>query len=198
MLTLFSLREFLSAFIVLFAIIDIIGSVPIFINILDQGKTISAWRAAVMSLIIFVLFFYAGEMFLNLFHLDISSFAVAGAMIIFIIALEMILNIHIFHDSPALPNDATITPVVFPLLVGAGSLTTLLSIRSQFNDVNILLAILANVVLIYLIIRIAPRLENLLGPSVVYISQKIFGIILLAISVKLFITNLSILLKDLG
>lgn len=198
MLAQFSLREFFSAFIVLFAIIDIIGTTPIIINMRKKGKIVSASRASIISLIMFVGFFYVGEAFLRLFHLDISSFAVAGSIIIFVMALEMILDISIFRDSPDLPKDATFTPVVFPLIVGAGSLTTLLSIRSQFSDINILLAILGNVIFVYIVLKLAKKFEKILGPGIVYMFQKLFGIILLAISVKLFITNLSALLKAIG
>lgn len=194
----FSLREFLSASIVLFAIIDIIGTTPIIINMRKKGKIVSATRASIISLIMFIGFFYVGEAFLRLFHLDISSFAVAGSIIIFVMALEMILDISIFRDSPDLPKDATFTPVVFPLIVGAGSLTTLLSIRSQFDDINILLAITANVFVVFVVLKLAKNFEKFLSPGIIYMFQKLFGIILLAISVKLFITNLSDLLRAIG
>ncbi len=193
-----SLREFLSAFIVLFAIIDIIGTAPIIIDLRKKGKRVSASRASLISLIVFIGFFYVGEGFLRLFNLDISSFAVAGSIIIFALAMEMILDIQIFRDSPDLPKDATITPVVFPLIVGAGSLTTLLSIRAQYQDINILLAVIANMIVVFLVITLAKRFEKILAPGVIYIFQKLFGIILLAISVKLFITNLSLLIKEIG
>lgn len=194
----FSLREFIGAFVVLFAIIDMIGNIPLIINMRKKGKIVSALRASIISFVIFVSFFYVGEAFLKLFNLDISSFAVAGSIIIFVMALEMILDISIFRDSPGLPQDATFTPVVFPLIVGAGSLTTLLSIRAQFEDVNILLAIAANMVVVYVGVKLATKFEKILNPGIIYMFQKLFGIILLAISVKLFITNLSLLLKTLS
>ena len=194
----FSLREFLSAFVVLFAVIDIIGTAPIIIDLRKKGKIVSATRAGLISLIVFIGFFYLGEAFLSLFHLDISSFAVAGSIIIFALSMEMILDIQIFHDSPDLPKDPTITPVVFPLIVGAGSLTTLLSIRAQYQDINILLAVVANMIIVFLVLVLAKRFEKILAPGVIYIFQKLFGIILLAISVKLFITNLSLLIKEIG
>ncbi len=191
----FNLREFVSAFIVLFAIIDILGSTPIIISLRKRGKHVSALRASIISLVAFIGFFYIGEAFLRLFNLDISSFAVAGSMIIFVMALEMILDIQIFRDGPDLPKDATITPIVFPLIIGAGSMTALLSIRAQFADINILLAVLVNMIIVYIVIKLANRFEKLLNPGIIYVMQKLFGIILLAISVKLFITNLSLLLK---
>ncbi|MBQ2810545.1 MAG: MarC family protein [Alphaproteobacteria bacterium] len=189
------LREFVSAFVVLFAIIDITGSIPIVINMRKKGKIVSSSKASFISFIMFIGFFYLGDAFLRLFGLDISSFAVAGSVILFIMALEMILDIQIFRDSPDLPKDATFTPVVFPLIVGAGSMTALLSLRAEFADINILTAILANVVVVYFALKMAKKFEHLINPGVIYMLQKVFGIILLAISVKLFLTNLSALIK---
>src|SRR5574344_439581 len=146
----FNMQQFLSAFIVLFAIIDILGSTPIFLNLKKHGKKISATKASFYSLIMFIVFFYVGEVFLDLFGLDISSFAVAGSVIIFIMAMEMILDIEIFKSSPDISKNATFFPVVFPLIAGAGAMTTLLSIRSQYSDINILLAIFANVTVVYI------------------------------------------------
>ena len=137
------------------------------------------------------------EAFLNLFKLDISSFAVAGSLIIFIMALEMILDIDIFHERPDMPKDATFIPIVFPLFAGAGALTTLLSIRAQFTDINIITAILANIIIIYGVVKMAKKLNQILGNGFIYMLQKFFGIILLAISVKLFTTNITILLDNL-
>lgn len=193
----FNLQDFLAAFVVLFAIIDILGATPIVLKLRQQGRLVSPLRASVMTLFIFTAFLFVGEAFLKLFSLDISSFAVAGSVILFILALEMILDIQIFRDSPDLPKDATFTPVVFPLIVGAGSLTTLLSLRAQYHVLNIILAVLANAVIIYLVLRSAKSLEKFLGPGVLYIIQKMFGIILLALAVKLFITNVSILIQNL-
>lgn len=196
MLQQFNLQEFISAFFVMFAVIDIIGSLPVILNLKRRGKNINAKKAAILSFIIFMIFFFLGEAFLMLFHVDISSFAVAGSLIIFVIALEMILDIEIFKDQPESPKDATFVPVVFPLVAGAGALTTLLSIRAQFHDINILLAVFCNTVVVYFVLRISRKLEKLLGPGIIFIFQKFFGIILLAISVKLFTTNLTFLIED--
>jgi len=192
----FNLQQFFSAFIVLFAIIDIIGTLPVIINLRKKGKKISATKVGFVSTAVFISFLYIGEGFLRLFGLDISSFAVAGSLILFILAMEMILDIQIFRDNPDLPKDATITPVVFPLVVGAGSLTALLSLRAEFMAINIILAILANTLIVYVAIKVAKNFEKFLAPSVLYVSQKLFGIILLAISVKLFISNLTHLIKS--
>ena len=191
----FNIQEFISAFFVLFAVIDVIGSIPILLNLKKKGRKINAARASILTLIIFLIFFYGGEAFLHLFNVDISSFAVAGSLIIFIIAMEMILDIEIFKDQPDAPKDATFVPVVFPLLAGAGALTTLLSIRAQFDDINILLAVLCNMIIVFLVLKMTKRLEKILAPGIIYIFQKFFGIILLAISVKLFTANLAFLIK---
>ncbi len=191
----FSIQEFVSAFFVLFAIIDVVGSIPIFINLRKRGKNINATKAALLAFAIFIIFFYGGEAFLHLFGVDLPSFAIAGSLIIFIIAMELILDIEIFKDQPESPKDATFIPVVFPLIAGAGALTTLLSIRSQFADINVLLAILCNIIIVYFVLKAAKRLEKILKPGVIIIFQKFFGIILLAISVKLFIGSLTHLIK---
>ena len=196
MMTLFNWQQFFSAFVVLFAIIDITGSIPVILALKKKGRKISPLRAALISLVMFVVFFFIGDALLQLFHVDISSFAVAGSLIIFIVALEMILDIEIFRYNDEAGKDATFVPVVFPLVAGAGALTTLLSIRSQYDTVNILLAVAANMIVVYLVIRLAKQLERLLGPRVIYMLQKFFGIILLAVSVKLFTTNITFLIEE--
>lgn len=192
-LNLFDATQFISAFVVLFAIIDIIGTVPVVMNLRRSGHTVSAKRASFAALVLFIGFMYLGDSFLNLFGLDIASFAVAGSIIVFIIAMEMILDISIFRKNSEATDDATFTPVVFPLIAGAGSFTTLLSIRSQFSDFNIILAIIANVIIVYLTLNSIEKLEKWLSPAVVCIFQKAFGIILLSIAVKLFTSNLATL-----
>lgn len=192
----FILQQFISAFFVLFAIIDITGSLPIIINLKKRGKKIHPMRATIISFIMFLIFFYVGEAFLNLFHVDISSFAIAGSLIIFIIAMEMILDIEIFKDNVEASKDATFVPIVFPLIAGAGALTTLLSIRSQYNDINILLAVFCNMIIVFLVLKLAKKIERLLGPGILYMLQKFFGIILLAISVRLFTTNIVIQIEN--
>ena len=195
MFKMFNFQEFISAFFVLFAIIDVIGSIPVFINLRKRGKNINPIRASLLTLLIFLIFFYGGEAFLLLFGVDIISFAIAGSLIIFIIAMELILDIEIFKDQPESPKDATFVPVVFPLIAGAGALTTLLSIRSQFEDINILLAIFFNIIFVYFVLKATKRLEKILKPGVIIIFQKFFGIILLAISVKIFSSSLTHLIK---
>ena len=195
MLAKFNLQEFISSFVVLFAIIDVLGSIPIFIRLRSCGKNIHPEKGALVSLFIFLSFLYLGEALLDLFGIDISSFAIAGSLIIFVMAAEMILDIEIFKTAPNTPNDATIVPVAFPLIAGAGALTTLLSIRSQYAFINVLLAILCNTIIVYFVLKLTERISKFLGASPIYVLQKIFGIILLAISVKLFVTNLTILIE---
>ena len=192
----FNMSQFAGAFIVLFAIIDIIGTLPVIINLQHNGRTISASRASLISLFLFIGFMYVGEAFLSLFNLDVSSFAVAGSIIVFVVAMEMVLDISIFRQENSTGNDATFTPVVFPLIAGAGSFTTLLSIRSQYSDFNILLAIIANVILVYFVLKSSKKLEKILSPGVICIFQKAFGIILLSISVKLFTSNLTLIVGE--
>lgn len=194
MLSDFSMQEFISAFVVLFAIIDVIGSIPIFIRIRSTGKIIRPEKGALASLIIFFSFLYLGEALLALFGIDLSSFAIAGSLIIFVLAAEMILDIEIFKSAPNTPCDATIVPVAFPLIAGAGALTTLLSIRSQYALTNVIAAVLCNVVIVYIVLKMTEKISKILGAGTIYVLQKIFGIILLAISVKLFITNITILI----
>lgn len=196
MFSLFSIQEFISAFVVLFAVIDVTGSIPIFLSLKKKGKKINATKAALFSLIMFIGFFYVGEAFLHLFSVDISSFAIAGSIIIFVMAMEMILDIEIFKSSPDSPKDATFIPVVFPLIAGAGALTTLLAIRSQYADINIILAVLLNVIWVYIVLKLSKKIDRILGAGTIYMLQKFFGIILLAISVKLFTHNLAILLQE--
>lgn len=190
----FSWTEFASAFVVLFAVIDILGSLPIIIDIRTKGRDISAWRASLYSYVILISFLFIGEAMLSLFNVDINSFAAAGSLIIFVMAMEMILGVELFrNDGPS--NSATIIPLVFPLIAGAGTFTTLLSLRAEYNILNIILALTTNLILVYLVITQAERVERLIGKGGVYVLKKFFGIILLAIAVRLFTANISTLLN---
>ena len=190
-------QEILSAFIVLFAVIDIIGSIPIIINIKQNGRQINAFAAASLSFLLMIIFFFAGEILLKLFQVDIASFAVAGAFIIFLMSLEMILDIEIFKNQGPI-KEATLVPLVFPLLAGPCSFTTLLSLRAEFAAINITLALILNMVWVYIVLTMTDRIERLLGKGGIYMLRKFFGIILLAISVRLFTANISQLMDQLG
>ena len=190
----FRFQDFLSAFIILFAVIDITGLTPIIIDMKQKGQNI-AWKAAVYSLVTFLAFLFMGNMILNLFQVDISSFAIAGALVIFVMAIEMLLGVEIFrNDGPE--GAASIVPIVFPLIAGAGSFTTLLSLRALYGLGSILAALFLNILVIYVVIRNVHILERALGKTGVYVLRKFFGIILLALSVRMFLQNLSIALES--
>ncbi len=189
----FSIQELASAFMVLFAVIDITGTVPIIIDIQKNGHKISAMKAALASFAILIAFLYVGDRLLNLFSVDISSFAVAGSLVIFVLAVEMIFGIPIFkNDSPS--GTASIVPLVFPLIVGAGTLTTLLSLRAEYHIINIIIALTLNIIVVYFVLKNVMLVEKVFGKGGVYILRKFLGIILLAISVKLFTSNLTSLI----
>ncbi|MDD4556399.1 MAG: MarC family protein [Alphaproteobacteria bacterium] len=198
MLANFNFQEFVGAFFILFAIMNVPGTVPVVLNLQKKRNFIKPAKAGLATFIIFVAFFYGGNAFLNLFGVDISSFAVAGSIIIFIIALSMILDIEIGNsNNEAVDKDATIVPVVFPLIAGSGSLTTLLSIRAHYATENILLAVLANSLVVYIILKSVRKIEKIAGIVVLSTIQKVFGIILLTIAVKLFTTNLATMVHNL-
>ena len=192
----FDIQEVISAFVVLFAVIDITGLVPIIIDLKEKGNEINAGKAAFYSLFSFIVFLFMGNMMLQLFHVDISSFAIAGSLVIFVMAIEMIFGVEIFTmDGPA--GSATIVPIVFPLIAGAGSFTTLLSLRALYSLLDIIIALVLNILIIYIVIKRVNIIEKLLGKGGVYVLRKFFGIILLAISVRMFIDNLTKLLSTL-
>ena len=195
MFTNFNIQDFVSCFFVLFAIIDLPGAIPIILNLRKKGKSIKPKKTSLLSLLMFFVFFYVGDAFLSLFGVDITSFAIAGSLIIFVMAIEMILDIEIFKSNAEAPKDSSFFPVVFPLLAGAGALTTILSLNSQYAAINILLAIVLNCVCIYIALKLAKYIERLLGAGGIYLMKKFFGIILLAISVKLFTTNMTFLIE---
>lgn len=191
----FSWVEIVSAFLVLFAIIDVTGSVPIFLNLRSQNRTIHSEKAALYSTVILVGFLFVGEGLLKLFQVDVSSFAVAGAIVLLIISIEMIFGVEIFrNDNPSSDNSSTLFPVVFPLIAGPGSFTTLLTMRAEYHTVNIIIAVLINMIIVYLVFRYLDLVKKLLGESGAYILRKFFGVILMAISVKLITSNMSALI----
>ncbi len=196
MFTNFNFQQMLSAFIVLFAVIDILGSIPIIISLKEKGKGVNATKATLISLALLLGFFYAGDMMLKLFHVDIESFAVAGSLIIFLMALEMILDVEIFKNQGPI-KEATLVPLVFPLLAGAGAFTTLLSLRAEYFSINIIIALLLNMVFVFFVVSMTGRIERFLGKGGIYLSRKFFGIILLAIAVRLFTSNITLLIDGL-
>ena len=188
-----NIQELASEFMVLFAVIDITGAVPIINDIQNKGHKISAIKAALASYILLVAFLFVGDGLLNLFSVDISSFAVAGSLVIFVLAVEMIFGIPIFkNDGPS--GTASIVPLVFPLIVGAGTLTTLLALRAEYHIINIIIALTLNIIVVYFVLKNVSLVEKVFGKGGVYILRKFLGIILLAISVKLFTSNLTSLI----
>lgn len=195
----FQFQAFLSAFLVLFAAIDAIGCIPVMLKAKSMGRIVNPRTGALYATVMMFGFFYIGEAFLSLFGLDISTFAIGGSIIIFLFGLEMILNVEIFKSSDAESGrDVTLIPIIFPLLTGAGVLTTLLTIRAQFGDLNVLLAAACNVFIIWFIMQYVEKIEQLLGRSVIYLLQKFFGIVLLAIAFKIFITNVTLVVERAG
>lgn len=190
------LQQIVSAFIILFAVIDIIGSIPIIINLREQGRKVNAMKATLISFALMIGFFYAGTYMLALFHVDIASFAVAGALIIFLMSLEMILDVEIFKNQGPI-KEATLVPLVFPLLAGAGAFTTLLSLRAEYHAINIIIALVLNMAWVYFVIRATGKIQHFLGVGGIYITRKFFGIILLAVSVRMFMGNIKILIASL-
>lgn len=186
----FDLKEIFSVFMVLFAVIDITGSIPLIIDMKLKGNRIESGKIALISLVVFVLFLFLGDAILSLFGVDISSFAVAGALIILILAAEMVLGIEIFkNEGPG--SSVTVVPLVFPLIAGAGALTTLLSLRAEYALSNILVAIALNMAVVFVVLWKIEWVEKLLGKEGIYILRKFFGIILLAVGVKLFTSNIA-------
>lgn len=189
----FSLLQIASAFMVLFAIIDILGSIPIILNIKRRGEKFYAFRASLVAFVILVACLFGGEGVLRLFSVDIHSFAIAGALIIFIFALEMILDIELFRNKGP-EGGSSIVPIAFPLIAGPGSFTTLLSLRAEYATENIIIALIINMIFVFVVLKSTSRIEKIIGENGIYILRKFFGIILLAIAVKLFTTNIGSLL----
>jgi len=184
-------KEIVSAGLVLFAVIDVIGSIPIILNIKKKTGEIFATRASITSLIIMLVFLLIGERIIDLFGVDVYSFAVAGSFVLLFLALEMILGINLFRHKESDLKSASIVPIAFPLIAGAGTLTSILSLRAEYEAINIAVAIVLNMVVVFIVLRLTDRIERLLGEGGIAVLQKVFGIILLAIAVKLFSANAS-------
>jgi len=186
-------KQIFTAFMVLFAVIDIIGNIPIIIDLRKKVGHIQSEKASIIAGGIMILFLFLGQSLLSLIGIDVNSFAVAGAFILFFIALEMILGITLYKDDGDGAITATVFPLAFPLIAGPGSLTTLLSLRAEFDIQNIIIAVLLNVVFIYIVLKTSLKIERIIGPNGIKIIRKIFGVILLAIAIKLFAHNIKAL-----
>ncbi|MCK0190519.1 MarC family protein [Arenibacter sp. F20364] len=185
----FNFREIITASMVLFAVIDIIGSVPIIISLRNKVGHIQSGKASIVSACIMVAFLFVGEEILNLIGIDVNSFAVAGSFVIFFLAIEMVLGVTLYRDDQ--PESASIVPIAFPLIAGAGTVTTLLSLRAEYYVENIIIAIIINVIFVYFVLKSSRRIERILGKNGLNVIRKIFGVILLAIAVKLFTSNIN-------
>lgn len=185
----FNFREIATASMILFAVIDIIGSIPIIIGLRKRVGHIHSERASIIAACIMVAFLFIGEEILNLIRIDVNSFAVAGAFIIFFLAIEMILGITLYKDDE--PESASVVPIAFPLIAGAGTMTALLSLRAEFYVENIIVAIVVNIIFVYIVLKSSVKIEKVIGKSGINVVRKVFGVILLAIAVKLFATNVN-------
>ena len=184
----FDFREIATASMILFAVIDIIGSIPIIIDLRKKAGHIQSEKASIVAGILMIVFLFVGKEILNLIGIDVNSFAVAGSFILFFLALEMILGITLYKDDA--PETAAVVPLAFPLIAGAGTMTTLLSLRAEYHAVNIVAAILVNIIIVYIVLKSSGKMERFLGKQGINVIRKIFGVILLAIAVKLFTTNI--------
>ena len=190
----FNIKEIFTTFMVLFAVIDIIGNIPIVIDLRNKAGQIESLKASVIAGVIMILFLFLGESILSLIGVDVNSFAVAGAFILFFIALEMILGITLYKQEDDDTMTASVFPLAFPLIAGPGSLTTILSLRAEYAIENIIVAILLNALLIFIVLKTSSRIEKAIGPNGIRIIRKVFGVILLAIAVRLFTENIKELL----
>jgi multiple antibiotic resistance protein len=183
----FDVKEILTAGMVLFAVIDVIGSTPIIIGLRQKVGHIQSEKASLVAMIIMIGFLFVGEEILNLIGIDVNSFAVAGSIVIFFLAIEMILGIQLYKEES--PVTTSIVPIAFPLIAGAGTLTSLLALRAEFAVANIIVAIIVNILVVYIVLKSSKRIERFLGNSGISVIRKVFGVILLAIAVKLFASN---------
>jgi len=187
------IREIGTASMILFAVIDIIGSIPIIIDLKKKAGVIQSEKASIVAGILMIMFLFVGAQILNLIGIDVNSFAVAGSFILFFLALEMILGITLYKDET--PETSAVVPLAFPLIAGAGTMTTLLSLRSEYEAINIIVAIVINIIFVYIVLKSSGKIEHFLGKQGINVIRKIFGVILLAIAVKLFAANIQNLFK---
>jgi multiple antibiotic resistance protein len=189
-----SIKEIFTAFMVLFAVIDIVGNIPIVIDLRKKVGHIQSEKASIVAGIIMIVFLFLGQSILKLIGIGVNSFAVAGAFILFFIALEMILGITLYKEEDNNALTASVFPLAFPLIAGPGSLTTLLSLRAEFRIENIIIAVILNVLVIFIVLKTSKKIEKVIGANGINIIRKVFGVILLAIAVKLFTSNIKVLL----
>ncbi|CAI8337981.1 MAG: Uncharacterised protein [Flavobacteriales bacterium UBA4585] len=190
----FNYNDALSAFLILFAVIDILGSIPIIVTLRKKVGQVQSEKATLVAGAIMIVFLFLGERILHLLGVDVQSFAIAGSFVLFFLALEMILGITLYKEES--PNTASIVPIAFPMIAGAGTMTSLVSLRAEFDNINIIIAIVLNMIVVYVVLKNTERIERILGSGGLSILRKVFGVILLAIAVKLFFANLIPLLQN--
>ena len=183
-------KDIFTAFMILFAVIDIVGNIPIIIDLRKKVGHIQSEKASLIAGVIMIFFLFIGENILSLIGIDVNSFAVAGSFVLFFIALEMILGITLYKDEDNTTMTASVFPLAFPLIAGPGSLTTILSIKSEFSTPDIIIAIIVNVIVIYLVLKTSGTIEKIIGKNGIQIIRKVCGVVLLAIAVKLFMSNI--------
>ena len=180
-------KEIITVGMVLFAVIDIVGTIPVVVDLRAKHGHIESEKASLVAGIIMIVFLFIGEEFLNLIGIDVHSFAVAGSFVLFFLALEMILGIRLYRDEAI--GSASVVPLAFPLIAGAGTMTTLLSLKAEFQTINIIAAIILNIILVYVVLKLSAKIEKILGENGLGVIRKTFGVVLLAIAVKLFAAN---------
>lgn len=183
-------KEILTASMVLFAVIDIVGNIPIVISMRQKSGHIQSEKASIVAALVMILFLFLGDSILKLIGINVNEFAVAGSLILFFLAIEMLLGVTLFKEEDSDPGVAAVFPLAFPLLAGPGSLTTLLSLRSEYNVYNIIVAIIINCIIIYIVLKTSSKIQRVIGKNGITIIRKVFGVILLAIAVKLFTSNI--------
>lgn len=186
-------KQIFTATMILFAVIDILGSIPIIVDLRNRVGQIQSEKASIVAAAIMIAFLFVGESILGIIGIDVNSFAVAGAFVLFFLALEMILGIRLYKDEQ--PKTASIVPLAFPLIAGPGIMTTILALRAEFETINIIAAIVVNIIFVYVVLKMSSKLEKILGEGGLGVIRKVFGVVLLAIAVKLFATNVKGLLS---
>ena len=189
----FNFKEIITATMILFAVIDIIGSIPIIIDLRKKAGHIQSEKASFVAMLIMILFLFLGSQILLLIGIDVYSFAVAGSFVLLFLALEMILGVQLYREES--PETTSVVPLAFPLIAGAGTMTTILSLKAEFQTINIIIAIILNMIFVYAILKSSSKIEKFLGKAGINVIRKIFGVILLAIAVKLFASNVQVLFK---
>lgn len=187
----------LGGFVVLFALIDVLGSLPVFLGFEEGGKRIQPFRVTVFAFCLLLGFLFLGQWILQLFHVDVSSFAVAGSIVIFIVSIEMVFGVEVMkNDAPG--ASASLVPIAFPLIAGPATFTALLSMRAEYHELNIIVALLLNMTIVYFVLRYMGLVRRVIGAGGVYMLRKFFGVVLMAIAVKLFTSNITSLVEAAG